>query len=145
MPPPRPPIEGYQKPASTSHPPYYPPRLPQEWNVLHPADREQYIKNQPSPFLDPNIYPVERPWDQMTDYERETKVAQDQRDAFFQKLYLDTDDLIAERQFDRLPNYNHIEDREAFSEFLFGSFGLDAASHYTDKNLYLYQKYHLDA
>lgn len=144
MPPPRPPPEGYQKPASTTHPPFYPPRLPQEYSVLHPADRSQYIKNQPSPFLDANIYPVDRPWDQMTDYEKETKVEQDGRDAFFQKLYLDTEDLLAERQFSTIDrHWNHIESQEAFKDYLYGSSGIMGA--YKDKYTYLYQKYHLDA
>lgn len=152
-----PPPEGYQRgyqfsphaqKSRSSHIPnqpstgqnYYPPTAPRMYSTIEPANIQQYVKNQPSMFVDPKIYPEEKPWEQMNDYERQTKVEQDARDIFFQKLYLDVDDLISERQFDRLPNHNPIEGREAYMQFLYGDYSL--IPHFKDKWTYLYQKYH---
>jgi hypothetical protein len=139
---PHPPPEGYQPQVSHTQPRFYPPRLPQSYSTLAPADPMSLRQDQPSPFVPPNMYPLDRPWDQMSDYQRQVRVAQDQRDRFIHQLFQDTGDLMAERQFDRLPNFNQFTDRDAFMNFLAGDTSL--VTHFKDKWGYLYQKYHLN-
>jgi hypothetical protein len=83
--------------------------------------------------------PVCRPFDQLTKSEQMNYVAREKRDHFMDRLFLDVDELMNERQFSTLPNYNQLEDRTKAEDFLYGKDSY--ATHFKDKWTNWHEKY----
>jgi hypothetical protein len=143
--------EGYQPHTdhSNTEPAYWAPEMPIMYGPQNRSDPSQWRQDQESMLSDNGYYPVHRNWDQMTPYEQQTFVGETQRDKFLQKIWLDVDNLLAERQFQILHNPNRIEDRDAYMHFQFGSRWDDPENNFSlrpnfkDKWSQMYTKHHL--
>lgn len=85
--------------------------------------------------------PVCRPFDQLSKSEQMNYVAREKRDHFLDRLFLDVDELMNERQFSTLPNYNQFEDRDAAIDALYGKDSLGFST-FRDPLTNFYEKYY---
>jgi len=146
-----PPPEGVQSTSecSDTFPPYCRPQMPVTYGPSNRSDPSDWRQDQASPYQTASYYPVHRPWDNMTPYEKQTFVEESQRDSFIRKLYQDVGDLRSELQYQHVPNFNRLEDRDRYMEYMFGAAWDNPRGNYSlrpnfrDKWSTLYLKYHV--
>jgi len=147
-----PPPEGRQPRTdhSDTNPPYYAPEMPVMYGPQNRSDPLLWRQDQPSMLPTASYFPTaQRPFEDMTPHERSTFVQQSQRDSFINKLYQDVDTLVSERQYEHLPNFNRLEDRDLYVQYMFGaswdnpSGNFSLRPNFKDKNSQLALKYHV--